>query len=109
MLKKVYRLNKISLNKPRSIQASFFTLKTVRNSLALNRFAFVVSKKIDKRATVRNSIKRKLRSCIEEIFDKIETGNDFVFYPKNKIIAGERREILKELESVFSAHDLLKQ
>lgn len=108
MLRKVNRLKSLRLNSATSVSTSFFTLKTAGNNLDLNRFAFVVSKKIDKRATQRNLLRRRLSSCVEEIFDRIKVGNDFVIYPKPEAALVKREEVLKELESQFIGQGLLK-
>jgi ribonuclease P protein component len=106
MLKKVYRLTALSLKNPKTLQSDSFVLKTSPNDLSLSRFAFVVSKKVDKRAVARNSLKRKLRGCIEEIFDKIRTGQDFVFYLKQS--GADRDGFLKEVNNVMSKGGYLK-
>ena len=68
------------------LKSSLFDLKVGENGKDLNRFAFVVSKKIDKRATTRNRIKRKFRSCIENNFENIEKGYDFLFIIRKNIL-----------------------
>lgn len=107
MLKKIYRLATPRLFGSKNIQSASFGLKTAKNNLDIPRFAFVVSKKLDKRAVVRNGTKRKLSSCIEEIFDRIKGGNDFVFYPKSLIIDINHQELLREIEIVFKKEGLL--
>ncbi|MEK9207134.1 MAG: ribonuclease P protein component, partial [Patescibacteria group bacterium] len=72
-------------------------------------FAFVVSKKTDARATHRNSLKRKVRSCIEEIFDNIKTGNDFIFYPKKQTEEADRDLVFQEINKFFKKANLLKK
>ena len=108
MLKREYRLNTVSLRSPRSFSTPYFNLKVAKNNLEVNRFGFVVSKRIDKRATVRNSLKRKIRGVIEEMFDKINIGNDFVFYPKQTAIIATRNEIHGEIKNLFEKNQFLK-
>lgn len=108
MLKRENRLSAVLLKNPRIFSDSLFTLKVSGNNKEVSRFAFVVSKKLDKRATVRNSLKRKIRSCIEQIFDNIETGQDFVFYPKQKAVEANREQILGEINKIFSKNGILK-
>jgi len=79
LLKKINRLPKVLFRNEKKISASFFDLKIRGNGKLISRFGFVVSKRIDKRATERNRIKRKLRSCIEQNLDKITGGYDFLF------------------------------
>ena len=47
-----------------------------------SRFGFVVSNKIDKRATRRNGLKRRLRAVIGEQLEKIKPGFDLVILVK---------------------------
>lgn len=108
MLKKEYRLTSGSLSNSKNFNSPLFGLKFRTNSLGKNRFAFIISKKIDQRASVRNALRRKVRSCIEEIFENIKPGNDFVFYPTKASIDRERDEILKEAKRILKENDLLK-
>ncbi|MBP9716410.1 MAG: ribonuclease P protein component [Candidatus Levybacteria bacterium] len=108
MLKKEYRLTSGSLSNPKNLKRPLFNLKLGRNSLEINRFAFIISKKVDPRATQRNALRRKVRSCIEEIFDNIKPGNDFIFYPNALAKDKDRAEILEELTRLFKENNLLK-
>lgn len=108
MLKRENRLRTLRLNSPKTFSTPIFNLKIGKNSQEAKRFAFVVSKKIDKRAVVRNSLKRKFRSCIEEIFDNIGNGWDFIFYPKQAGIKSTREQILEEIKTIFLKSNLLK-
>ena len=108
MLKKEYRLTSGSLSNSKNFNSPLFGLKFRKNSLGNNRFAFIISKKIDQRATTRNALRRKVRSCIEEIFESIRPGNDFVFYPTKAAVNRERDEILKEAKRVLKENNLLK-
>ena len=103
MFKKQYRLPRgTEFNKKDFYTSPFFVLKLTRNEESFSRFGFVVSKKIDKRATVRNKIKRKIRVCIETNFDKIKPGYDILFILKKHILNKTTKEIseltLGELE-----------
>jgi len=108
MLKKEYRLTSGSLSNPKNFKLPLFSLKISKNTLNKNRFAFIISKKIDPRATERNALRRKIRSCIEEIFEGIKSGNDFVFYPTKGAIDKDRNEIMVEIKKIFKENDLLK-
>lgn len=101
MLKKIYRLSSVRLNNSRNAKSKLFNIKTAKSGLEYPRFGFVISKKIDKRAVIRNSLKRKLSKCIEEIFDRIEGGHDFVFYPKQEVLEIKQEDLGKEIERVF--------
>ncbi len=108
MLKKEYRLKSVLLKSPRVFSSQFFSLKVASNKGEISRFAFVVSKRIDKRAVVRNQLKRKIRSCIEQIFDSIETGNDFVIYPRKAAIDAAGDQVLEEIKGILIKNKLFK-
>ena len=102
MFSKKYRLLEGIRFEKGSISTPFFVIKTAKNEMPNSRFGFTVSKKIDKRATVRNRIKRQVRSCIEENIEKIKPGKDFLFVIKKEAL-GKKTEflcqvILKEFE-----------
>lgn len=60
-------------------KSNFLTFKTVKNNLGLPRFGFVVSKKISKKATIRNKIRRRLRVAVEEQLKNVKKSTDNVF------------------------------
>jgi ribonuclease P protein component len=94
MLKKKYRLLKeTNFNKGSFFTCPFFILKIAKNEKSFSRFGFVVSKKIDKRATARNRIKRQIRVCIETNLDKIKPGYDMLFLLKKSILGKTTGEI----------------
>lgn len=107
MLKKQYRLPSFRLEKYNSCSADLFTFKYSKNGLDSSRFGFVFSKKFDLRAVIRNQAKRKLRSCIEEIFDNIKPGYDFIFYPKKNLSQVSREIVLEEILKGFKKENLL--
>ncbi len=107
MLKRENRLTPVRLSNPRNISTPLFSLKIAKNDQSLNRFAFIVSKKIDKRAVVRNLLKRRLRSCIEEIFDNIKKGYDFVFYPKSLLIKAKKEDAAREIDKILRNEKLI--
>ena len=108
MLKKENRLKTVLLRNPNTLTSSLFTVKVMANHEGKNRFAFVVSKRLDKRAVVRNSLKKKFRGAIEQIFDNIEKSFDFVFYPKQTAIKADKGQVLDELKKSFSKNNLIK-
>lgn len=61
-----------------SFKESFLYLKIKKNNLKSSRFGFVVSKKISKKATIRNKIKRRLREITRIKLPFIKKGIDGV-------------------------------
>lgn len=108
MLKKTLRLKKAVLKTSPLFSDRFFNLKASPNSLDSSRFAFIVSKKVDKRATARNRIKRVLRSCVEENIPKIKGGYDFLFVLKKDALSTPRQEICSSLVGVLNRGNFIK-
>lgn len=80
MLPRINRLPaKTSLTKYQITRTPLFTVKYAKNALPYNRFGFVVSKRIAKKAVNRNRTKRLVRSCIEDMFADMSQGNDVLF------------------------------
>jgi len=104
MLKRKYRLPaSVKLTRPTSYKSRSFRLMLTQNNLGFSRFAFTVSKKIDKKAVVRNKIKRAMRDCIQELQEQIVNKYDMLFIlQKNSreesrnSLCHEVRELLKE-------------
>lgn len=77
----------------------FLFLKIKKNNLKKkSRFSFIVSKKISKKAVVRNKIKRRLREVIREELPRIKPGIDGVFIAKKNI---EKKDFLEIKENVI--------
>lgn len=66
------------------------------------RFGFVISTKIDKRATVRNRIKRLLREAVRANLAKVPDGFDLVFIVRPKIVGKSYEEVRLEVDQILS-------
>lgn len=108
MFKRKFRLSSFSLQNPKQISGSMFSIKIGQNDQDLNRFAFVVSKKIDMRATARNQIKRKVRQGFEKLADSIKIGHDFIVYPKKNTMEASSDQVLEEIKNSLAKENLLK-
>ena len=80
----------------KNLKTRLFVLKTKRNNLGLNRFGFVVSQKVSKKATVRNKVKRRLAAAVKSEIERIRTGTDLVIIALPGI-EGEKFSIIKEI------------
>lgn len=87
---KIYR-------KGKTVKNDFLVLKTASNNLTINRFAFVVSQKISKKAVVRNKIKRRLRELVRLNINKMGAGRDFVFIA----LPGIEKKDFKQIKEAF--------
>ncbi len=84
MLSREYRLTKNNdfarvAQRGRAAFGREISLKWIRNGLNHSRFGIVVSLKIDKRATVRNKIKRRIRAILKKHLSEFVSGYDFLF------------------------------
>lgn len=85
MFERRFRLPKGTFKSEKVLSSPSFLLKLAKNGKPFSRFAIAVPKKVDKRSTVRNRVKRKFRSCIEKNLSKIVKGYDFLFIIKQNI------------------------
>lgn len=109
MLLKQYRLVRWEKKQEAKVlHTPFFTLRVAPNTFLYSRFGFVVSKKIDKRAVVRNNTKRKVRSCIEAMQKDIKPGLDMFFFLKKAAVDEERSEIDKRIQALFTQEKFLQ-
>jgi ribonuclease P protein component len=95
---------KIIFKKARSRKNTLFVFKTTKNNLNLNRFGFVVSQKVSKKATIRNKIRRRLIEAIKTEKESIKPGTDTVIIAlpgiEKKNFSEIKKEIKKELTNV---------
>lgn len=86
------------------LSAPLFVLKVKKNGLMRNRFGISVSRKIDKRAVIRNKIKRIFRETLIVLDKNLTIGNDMLFIIKKEIVGKTKEQInlliVKELEKL---------
>jgi len=96
----------------RIIQGKLFSLLFLNQRLLTitqqPRFAFIVSKKIDKRAIKRNRVKRLLSEAVRLFLPQIRQGVEGVFLAKKEILGKEFAEIKNETEGIFKKANLFK-
>lgn len=103
MLAKRFKLNIGEFIKKRPTfvkKGPFFAVKYMPNGLSYNRFGVVVSKKVDKRATERNTIKRMFYEAIRRRTTQNIPGQDvmIIIYPEIKQFS---REDIKKIAEGF--------
>ena len=97
MLPRKYRFSFKDRLPKKILNSESFSVRYSKNEDRL-RVAVVVSKRVDKRATVRNRIKRKVLDIIGKKINKNE-GLTLVFYMKNRAV--ESLNLEKEIETVM--------
>ncbi len=100
MLKKINRIRKTrEMNKVyklgKTIHTSTLVIKFFEDSKI--RIAFVISKKISKKAVDRNRIKRVLREFLRLNMERLKTG-DYMINAKTRIAALDNASIRLELD-----------
>lgn len=83
MLSRINRIKKekdfeSAFKNSKSFKNNLFILRIKKNDLGLNRFGFVVSKKVSKKAVVRNKIKRILTEAVKTHIKNIKSGTDLI-------------------------------
>lgn len=92
----------------RLFRGEFFSLLAAGGQLSEPRFAFIVSKKVNKLAVKRNKVRRILAEAVQIFLPKIKLSVDAVFLVKKTIIDKSFGQIKKEVERIFKQADLLK-
>ena len=66
-----------------SYRSGPFSLRVIRNSLSHNRFAITIPVTVSKKATVRNTLRRRFHAILEKANPKLHIGFDCAFraYP----------------------------
>jgi len=94
MLKRINRLSgKDNFKGGYTISSDLFSLKISSGQKNDKKFGFVISKKVDKKAVVRNRVKRQLAQCTRDLIDTIKTGNTIVVIAKKNILSKSQEEI----------------
>ena len=106
MLPKSNRLRKKKdfdrvFKKGKRISENFLIFQFVGNDLDCNRFGFVISKKVSKKATIRNSLKRKLGGLMEYKIAKKKNGIDGVFLVKPGLETENSVAIKEIVDKIF--------
>ncbi|MFH1401672.1 MAG: ribonuclease P protein component [Parcubacteria group bacterium] len=91
-----------------SARGNFLVLKAARNSLGKVRVGISVSKKISKKATLRNKIKRRLAACLKPKIPQIKEGLDLFLIALPGLETKNFSETKKECDSLFKKARILK-
>ena len=86
-----------------------FFLKILENGLGVNRFGVVVSKKVSKKATIRNKIKRQIREILKVELPKIKKGFDVVFLASPGVGKEKPADLRRRVEKTFERAKLIKK
>lgn len=108
MLAKKFRLPADTKFTRDAFSTPLFLLKKIPNNLNISRYGAIASKKVDKRAVVRNRLRRLFINCIQKRQDGVKTGYDILFIIKKRCLEKDRNEICQEILEAFAKINLLK-
>ncbi len=91
-------------NKGRFINSDLISVRFLDNNTDDTRVGFIVSKKVSKKAVLRNRVKRKLREVMRANMEKIKGGFDIIITAKSI----ELEKIDKTLEELLKRSNLIK-
>jgi len=105
MLTKKFRLTlnndiKRVLQSRKPFLTKFLNFKIAKNDFSQSRFCIVVSNKVDKRAVVRNRIKRQISEVLRLNMDKIKGGFDVAIIVKSTIMNKETKKIAYDYHEI---------
>ncbi|HET9946583.1 MAG TPA: ribonuclease P protein component [Patescibacteria group bacterium] len=109
MLPKQYRLPVgVSFQNARSATTPHFSFRWISTENSQNRYGFIVSKKVDSRAVMRNRAKRMLRQCVEQYQDSMAVSYDFLFTVRKNFVNFTLKQLEEEFVDVLTQNNLLK-
>jgi len=107
VLKKVNRIQKRSefevlRDKGKLVPGNLFGMSFLKEGEEENRFGFVISKKISRKAVDRNRIKRLLSESVKVNLDKMKSkGNKVAFLAKKTILGKKMDEVETEVRGML--------
>ncbi len=114
MLAQKYRIRtqeewNLVFKKGKPFHSRMMLLKVMPNRKPYSRMGVSVSTKVDKKATVRNTIKRRLRAIFAGIHERLRAGHDCIIIARQPIKEKTYKDIESELYHLLSAARILKK
>lgn len=109
MLKKENRLARVEKKVGSSFFSSpFFNIRVSKNNEGKVRFGIVVSKKVSKKAVLRNKTKRAVRDIVSQNLDKLSNNKDIIIVSKTILNKQLKKEAEQELKELFLKAKIIK-
>lgn len=111
MISKKYRVKSFNEYKELLASGEYFGVKEIyikyiKNDLPYSKMSVVVPIKIDKRAVVRNRIRRQLSEILRLMHKDIKKGFNIVLFCKNPVLEMEREDMKKQVEYILEKANL---
>lgn len=95
------------MDKGKLVHSPLFSAKFLK-VVGPSRYAVAVSKKVAKKATDRNKVRRRVYSALRMFPLRIQQGIHAVFMPKESILKTSFKEIAVGIETVFVKSGIMK-
>jgi ribonuclease P protein component len=93
--------------KGRSVRDLYCGMRFIKNDFGFVRIAFVIGTKTDKRAVVRNRLRRQYREVAQALLGENTSGFDILFYPTKLSATLSYEERLEKLRAILQANKLI--
>lgn len=78
-----------------------FQFYYIKNRKSTNRLGIIVSKKVSKRAVVRNKVRRRIREIYRLYAENVQDGYDFIVIAKVRCATATYAELDRSLKHLF--------
>ena len=95
--------------KGRSGSAANLHAKSLKTGWPTARVAIVVSKKVSKKAVVRNKIRRRVSAAVEELWNQLVPGYDVVVTVRDDISDAAASDLQKQVAQALSRAGVIKE
>lgn len=93
----------------KGIKENSLTFKWASNNSKVSRFGFIISRKVSKKAVLRNKIKRKLREKVRAELSRLKKGIDGVIIVHPGAAKEKSQETTESLNKIFFRAKLIKK
>jgi ribonuclease P protein component len=93
--------------KGRSFKGPSLSLRIAKNGLDINRIGLMVSRRISKKAVVRNKIRRRLSELIEARIPELKKGYDIILIAGPETEKKSFKELGAALDKIFQKAGLI--
>jgi ribonuclease P protein component len=93
-------------NTSQSIHHRLLILAYAKNDLEYSRFAVVSSGKIGN-AVIRNRVRRRIKSCVENYWNMIKPGWDLIFYSRIAVVDTDYTTLKHAINHLLEKADVL--
>lgn len=111
MLKRIFRLTdnkdfQTVYRRGRFTSSALFSVNVLPNRFASTKIGVVVNKKVSKKATERNTVKRQVREIVRLLLPKLKRGQSIIVTVRQPALAAEYKTMESELLASFKKLEL---